>query len=347
MLLKNGKIVSNNKKPYIVAELNSSHNGKVEIARKMIDAAKESGCDAVKFQSWSAESLYCKEYYDQNPISKRMVSQFALSCDELLELSKYCSDIGIDFASTPYSKEEVDFLVEECHVPFIKVASMDINNLLYLRYIAKKNVPVVLSTGMSTEDEIETAVREISNAGNHEICILHCVSLYPVDAQFVNLNNMVMLREKFPEYAVGYSDHTIGSEAACAAVALGAALIEKHFTLDNKRVGWDNQMATEPADMKLMVERCQRVHLSLGGYERKLSKQEYEQRKKMRRSLVAAKDMCAGHVIQEEDLDAKRPEDGISLDQYDKVIGKMINRDVPKDTMLVNEYFMNREKDFI
>ena len=329
-----------------MAELNSSHNGKVEIARRMIDAAKDSGCDAVKFQSWSPESLYCKEYYDLNPISKRMVNQFALSRGELLEMAKYCGDIGIDFSSTPYSKDEADFLVEECHVPFIKIASMDINNLSYLKYIAGKKVPIVLSTGMATIEEIENAVREIENAGNYEICILHCVSLYPVDAQLVNLNNMVMLKERFPRYAVGYSDHTIGSEVACASIALGAALIEKHFTLDNKRIGWDNQMAAEPLDMKLLVEQCQRVYLSLGGYEKKISKEELSQRSKMRRSLVAAKDMSAGHIIQEGDLDAKRPGDGIPLDQYKKVVGKVLNRDIPKDKMLIDEYFANKEKDF-
>lgn len=241
MVLKNGRSIKNNSEPYIVAELNSSHNGKMDIARKMIDAAKDCGCDAVKFQSWSAESLYCRDYYDKNPILKKMISRFSLKPVELLELSEYCNDIGIDFSSTPYSKEEVDFLVEQCKVPFVKIASMDINNLPYLRYIAKTNIPIILSTGMATIEEITKAVTEIENVGNHNICILHCVSLYPVEAQFVNLNNIIMLKEKFPSYAIGYSDHTIGSEVACASVGLGVALIEKHFTLNNKKIGWDNQ----------------------------------------------------------------------------------------------------------
>lgn len=345
MRLKNGRTIVNGGEPYIVAELNSSHNGKVDIARKMIDAAKDCGCDAVKFQSWSAESLYCRDYYEQNPISKRMVTRFSLKPAELLELSEYCSSIGIDFSSTPYSSEEVDFLLEQCHAPFVKVASMDINNLPYLRYIAKTNVPIILSTGMATVEEIETAVNVIENAGNADLCILHCVSLYPVEAQFVNLNNMVMLKEKFPDHAVGYSDHTMGSEVACAAVGLGAALIEKHFTLDNKKIGWDNQMATEPADMKDLVARCRRVHLSLGECERKLTPNELEQRKKMRRSMVAVADMARGHIIEADDLTAKRPGEGIPVDRYEQIVGRMLTRDVYKDQLILSEYLCERESE--
>lgn len=343
MVLKNGRSIKNNSEPYIVAELNSSHNGKMDIARKMIDAAKDCGCDAVKFQSWSAESLYCRDYYDKNPILKKMISRFSLKPVELLELSEYCNDIGIDFSSTPYSKEEVDFLVEQCKVPFVKIASMDINNLPYLRYIAKTNIPIILSTGMATIEEITKAVTEIENVGNHNICILHCVSLYPVEAQFVNLNNIIMLKEKFPNYAIGYSDHTIGSEVACASVGLGVALIEKHFTLNNKKIGWDNQMATEPEDMKDLVLKCHRVHSSLGLYERKLTSEELEQRKKMRRSIVAAIDMSMGHIIEEGDFTAKRPGDGIPVNEYKNIIGRVLIRDIQKDQLILNEYLSERE----
>lgn len=345
MLLRTGRNIINGGEPYIVAELNSSHNGKIDIAKEMIDAAKDCGCDAVKFQSWSAESLYSRDYYEQNPISKRMVSRFSLKPEELLELSEYCNSVGIDFSSTPYSLEEVDFLINQCNAPFVKVASMDINNLSYLKYIAKTNVPIILSTGMATAEEIETAVDVIENEGNTDICILHCVSLYPVEAQFVNLNNMVMLKEKFPHYAVGYSDHTIGSEVACAAVGLGAALIEKHFTLDNKKIGWDNQMATEPADMKNLVIRCHSVHSSLGEYERRLTPDELEQRKKMRRSIVAATDMTKGHIIEADDLTAKRPGEGIPADQYDRIIGRVIMQDVHKDQLILSEYLSERRSE--
>lgn len=326
----------------MVAELNSSHNGKTEIAREMIDAAKECGCDAVKFQSWSAGSLYCGEHYEKNPISKRMVSSFALTPEQLLELSGYCNDIGIDFSSTPYSKEEVDFLIDKCNAPFVKIASMDINNLPFIKYIAETGVPIVLSTGMAIFEEIAAAVAEIEKAGNQNLCILHCVSLYPVDAQLVNLNNMVMLKERFAEHTVGYSDHTIGSEVACAAVGLGAALIEKHFTLNNKRIGWDNQMATEPEDMKELVSKCHSVHRSLGCYERKLTSSEWEQRKKMRRSIIAAVDMKKGHKIEETDLTAKRPGDGIAVNEYKEVVGQILLQDVRRDQIIRREYLQEK-----
>ena len=325
-------------KPYIVAELNSSHRGKVENARQMIDAAKECGCDAVKFQSWTADSLYCKNYYDENPISKRMVKGFSLAPRDLKELADYCHKIGIDFSSTPYSEAEVDFMVEECSPAFIKIASMDINNLPFLKYIAGKKLPVVLSTGMAAIEEIETAVNIIEAEGNRDICILHCVSVYPVEASDVNLRNMIMLKEKFLDHNVGYSDHTIGCEVACAAVGLGAGLIEKHFTLDSSVIGWDNQMATEPAEMTDLVKKCRSVYSALGNYERVVTDKELEQRKKMRRSIIAGHDLEAGHIIQEGDLDAKRPGTGITVDSYQDVIGRKLKRAVNKDELILKDF---------
>ena len=323
-----------NIKPYIVAELNSSHRGKMDVAKKMVDAAKECGCNAVKLQSWTPESLYSSSYYEQNPISKRMVKGFSMSQESLMELAEYCRQIDIDFSSTPYCKEEVDFLVEQCRVPFVKIASMDINNLPFLRYVAKKQVPIVLSTGMATVDEIDKAVSVIKEEGNKDICILHCVSLYPVQPADVNLNNIRMLKDRFKEHEVGYSDHTIGTEVACAAVAMGAVLIEKHFTLDNKVIGWDNQMATEPDQMKELVDACKNVYTSLGQYERSITDNELIQREKMRRSLVASHELKKGQLIKEEDLNAKRPGTGLSVDRYYEIIGKKIKCDICEDAMI-------------
>ncbi len=338
MRLQTGRKIENGSKPYIVAEMNSSHNGKLEIAKEMIKVAKDCGCDAVKFQSWSADSLYCLDYYEENPIARRMVDRFSLPEESLREVSSYCQEIGIDFSSTPYSCAEVDFLVEECHAPFVKVASMDINNIPYLRYIALKKVPIVLSTGMADIEEIEKAVSVICDTGMEDICILHCVSLYPVDLDNVNLNNLNMLRDRFPFCSVGYSDHTIGMEAAGAAVAMGAALIEKHFTLNNKKTGWDNQMATEPEAMKELVNHCQNVYRAMGLYERVVNPFELQQREKMRRSLVAARDLSAGTQLTEGDLISKRPGTGISVSEYDKMIGTYIVNDIKKDRLLRPEY---------
>ena len=338
MELRGGRRIGDAASPYIVAEFNSSHNGKIEVARQMIDAAKECGCDCVKFQSWSAESLYSDEYYKANPISKRIVTKFSLTPDQLAELAAYCGEVGIDFSSTPYSNAEVDFLVDRTDAPFIKIASMEINNLPFLRYIGSKGVPIILSTGMSTLEEIRTAVRAIEETGNRQLCILHCVSVYPAEAAIINLNNMKLLQREFPDYPIGYSDHTIGFEVAAASVALGAAVIEKHFTLDNKKMGMDNNMATEPEEMKRLVTACHSVYTAMGSEERTLLDGEEEQRLKMRRSLIATRDIPAGTVLCAGDIDAKRPGDGISPMEFDRIVGRKTAVDIPKGYLIRYEF---------
>ncbi len=340
LILRNGRSIGSQYKPYIIAELNSSHNGEVEIAKQMINAAKDSGCDCVKFQSWSADSLYSDEYYKDNPISKRIVTKFSLTSDQLFELSQYCKDVEIDFSSTPYSNEEVDFLVEKTDAPFIKIASMEINNLPFLKYIGSKNVPIILSTGMSTLTEIRNAVRAIESTGNKQLCILHCVSVYPAPVDIINLNNIVMLQQEFPDYVVGYSDHTIGYEVAAASISLGASLIEKHFTLDKKKMGMDNNMATEPCEMKKLVNACQNVFLALGSKQRVLLAGEEEQRLKMRRSLVATRNVHAGEILHDFDIEAKRPGTGITPEHIEQVVGKKVNTDIPKGYLIKNEYLI-------
>lgn len=328
--LKNGKRIGESSRPYIIAELNSSHNGKIETAKLMIDAAKECGCDCIKLQSWSADSLYSDEYYKVNPISKRIVSKFSLSGNQIKELAMYCDDMDIDFSSTPYSESEVDFLVENTSAPFIKIASMEINNIPFLKYIASKGLPMILSTGMSTIDEIKTAVKAIESTGNTQLLILHCVSVYPADASIINLNNIKLLQQEFPQYPVGYSDHTIGYEVPVAAIAMGASCIEKHFTLDNKKMGMDNNMATEPETMKKLVSACHNVFIAMGNYQRVLLSGEEEQRLKMRRSLVASCDINEGDVITYKNIEAKRPGDGIPPTEIDNVVGKKVNNTLLK-----------------
>lgn len=328
--LRNGICIGAGRRPYIIAELNSSHNGSIEAAKQMIAAAKECGCDCVKLQSWSAQSLYCDAYYDANPITKRIVSKFSLSSEEIAALADYSRSLGIDLSSTPYSREEVDLLADTLGVPFIKIASMEINNLPFLRYIAAKGLPMILSTGMAEIGEVQRAVAAIEETGNTQLCILHCVSVYPAAPELVNLNNLRMLAETFPNYPVGYSDHTLGCAAAAAATALGAAVIEKHFTLDRTKMGMDNNMATEPAEMQALVEACTAVSAAMGSYARVLSPQEQEMKLKMRRSIVAARDIPAGTVITEDDCDFKRPGDGLSPDRLCEVLGKTACADIRK-----------------
>lgn len=324
--------------PYFVAEVNSSHGGSMETAKKMIDAAVECGCNCVKFQSWSAKTLYSKTYYKANPIAKRFVDKFSMSEEQLRELADYCKSKGIAFASTPYSKEEVDFLVS-VGVPFIKIASMEINNYSFLEYIAKTCVPIVLSTGMADAEEICKAVEIIEKVGNKNLCILHCISIYPPEISEINLRNILGLREKFPNYPIGFSDHSLGTEMACAAIALGAALIEKHMTLDKTRIGMDNQMAMEPDDLRSLVQQCKNVGIALGSKERTVHQSELDQRQNMRRSLVYTRDFKAGDILTESNIDSKRPGTGFPPDSKGEFIGKKLVRDVEEDTLLVKEDF--------
>ena len=332
--LRNGRLVGDFLTPYVVAELNTSHLGDMDLAKSMIDQSEAAGCDCVKFQSWSAETLYCESYYKNNAIAKRIVKKFALGEAQLKELSAHAAAKQIDFASTPYSVQEAEFLVQECNVPFVKIASMELNNYRYLIRLGKLGVPLVLSTGMGSLEEIIDAVQTIEATGNHQIVILHCTSVYPADPQLIRLQNIVGLRSEFPGYPIGYSDHSLGIEIPVASVALGACLIEKHFTLDSSRIGMDNQMATEPKEMQAMIRACQRVHTAMGGAGRLLGEEEKSQIPKMRRSIVTKQPLKAGHILTEDDLDSKRPGTGITPTQFNAVIGKKLGQDVDKETVL-------------
>lgn len=332
--LHTGRDIGDYLKPYIVAELNTSHFGDIEIAKKMIEQAKLVGCDCVKFQSWSAESLYCEDYYRVNKIAKRMVTKFSLSNDQLKELSSHAKEVGIDFASTPYSIDEAIFLVKECGVPFIKIASMELNNIPYLTELSNLGVPLVLSTGMGTMEEIGLAVEAIRLAGNNKLIILHCTSVYPASPNIIRLQNIATLRSKFAEYPIGYSDHSIGIEIPAASVALGACLIEKHFTLDSAKIGMDNQMATEPEEMESMITACHRVYEAMGGSERILSQEEQDQAVKMRRSMVTKVKLFPGDFITESVIEFKRPGNGIPPSSYKQYLNKKVVNEVEVGAMI-------------
>lgn len=331
---RDGKIVSDFGTPYVIAEVNSSHNGNSDVARRMIDAAVEAGCDCVKFQSWSTESLYSKTYYKKNPIAKRFVDKLSMTPETLKEMAMYCQEKGVAFSSTPYSRGEVDFLAEECDAAFIKISSMEINNSEYLEYIAKKGLPIVLSTGMADFDEVTKAVHILEDAGNSNIVILHCVSVYPTPIDRVNINNILGLRKLFANHPIGFSDHTIGDEAAVAATVLGAAVVEKHITLDSSKIGMDNQMAMEPEALKIFVRKCKTIRSALGTEEKCLLPEEIKQRDNMRRSIIVTRDIKAGERLSREDLDVKRPGIGIPPTELGKVTGCVVKNDVESDTVL-------------
>lgn len=329
--------------PYIIAEIGANHNGDMNLAKKMIDSAKACGCDAVKFQSWTPDSLISKEEYDRNQIYddspkkhfgslKDMVQKYYLRKEQHAELKKYCDAKKIDFSSTPFSIEEVDVL-DALDVPFYKVASMDINNLFLLEYIAKKNKPVVLSTAMATLSEIENAIKTIENQGNFEIVLLHCIAIYPPACEDINLNNISMLRQAFG-YPVGFSDHTMGVSIPLASVALGSCVIEKHFTLDKNMPGWDHEISADPGEMKTIVEESQNIVLSMGSFRRIVSQAEEDKKIKFRRSVVAGKSLKKDHILSKNDLLYKRPGTGIQPDEAQYVIGRSLKKDIPFDKII-------------
>ncbi|MFH1933642.1 MAG: N-acetylneuraminate synthase family protein [Pseudomonadota bacterium] len=342
--LKPGIIVADYRQPYIIAEIGANHNGDMDLARHMIKAAKECGCDAVKFQSWTPDSLVAQEEYDRNQkyedspkkhfgSLRDMVEKYYLREDQHWELKRYCDNIGIEFCSTPFSKEEAN-LLEEMKVPFYKIASMDINNLSLLGHVARKQKPILLSTGMATLAEIENAVRTIESEGNSQIILLHCIAIYPPAYENINLNNIPMLRQTFG-FPVGFSDHTIGISIPLASVALGSCVIEKHFTLDKDMPGWDHEISAEPDEMKVIVEESRNIIKALGAFRRTVSQAEEEKKLKFRRSIVASAYLKKGHEIISNDLAFKRPGIGIPPDRSDYVIGRKLNKDKKGDELIM------------
>lgn len=342
------KDVYNFCKPYIIAELGSNHNGNMELAKRLIVQAKESGADCVKFQSWSKDTIFSRKKYEDNYFIaddyrnrtdytlEEIVDAYAISEEELLEMKKFADEIGIDCTSTPFSKKEADFLIDKLNSPFIKVASMDLNNYPFLEYLAKKNRPMVLATGLSELYEIDKAVKTIENTGNKNIVILHCVSTYPPKDGDVNLNNIITLMKAYPDYPIGFSDHTLGTAIPLASVALGACLIEKHFTLDKNMEGWDHKVSANKNEMKIIVEGSKRISEAMGSF-RVAATETDERKQEFRRSIVLARDMKKGEVIKYTDIDYKRPGTGIKPEMTDFVIGRMINKDLKYDHILSRE----------
>lgn len=328
--------------PYVIAEIGSNHNGDMALCRQLIDAAADAGAHAVKFQSWSEKSLIAKEEYERNTdysdkkkhfgSLRDMVRAYQLTEDQHREALAYCRQRGVVFCSSPFSEEEVD-LLEKLDVPFFKIASMDINNLAFLDYVARKQRPLVLSTGMASLAEIEQAVDVFHAAGNRDIVLLHCISIYPPELSTINLRNIPMLEQAF-DMPVGFSDHSLGSAIPLAAIALGACVIEKHFTLDKDMPGWDHAISADPAELDVICREGLNIFTSLGVSQRVVSKEELEKRWKFRRSLVLREALPQGHVLTAADLVAKRPGTGIAPSDLKFVVGRKLAKPLADDQVL-------------
>lgn len=330
--------------PYIIAEIGSNHNGDMKLAQQLILAAKEAGADCVKFQTWSKDTIFSKKNYEDNYFLKddyrqrkdytleQIVEKFSISFEDLLAMKKFSDKVGIDCISTPFSEKEVDFLVEKLKVDFIKVASMDVNNYPFLEYIAKKNLPIVLSTGLSDLYEIDRAIKTIEGAGNKKIIILHCISVYPPNDEDINLNRIDTLQKLYP-YPIGFSDHSIGFSIPLAAVAKGACIIEKHFTLDKNLFGWDHAISTTPDELKIICAESKRINKALGDY-RIVCEEDKERKSSFRRSIVTTRSLQKGHKIQREDITFKRPGTGIPPGEISSILGRTLKSDIEEDILL-------------
>ncbi|MBN2288953.1 MAG: N-acetylneuraminate synthase family protein [Candidatus Glassbacteria bacterium] len=328
--------------PYVIAEIGSNHNGDMQLCKRLVDAAITCGADAVKFQSWTKETLISKTEFrhgasyvgkDRQLTSlEEELERFQLTEEMHHQASGYCREKGMTFFSSCLTPDEVD-LLDSLDVPAFKIPSGEINNLRLLEYVAVKGRPVILSTGMATLGEVEKAVSILRSAGNNELALLHCISLYPPEYRNINLRNIATLQQAF-QVPVGFSDHSIGTAIPLAAIALGACIIEKHFTLDKQMKGWDHAVSADPAELETIVREGRNIYEALGSAERIVDDQEMTKRRQMRRSLVLKRDLEAGHILGEADIDFKRPGSGIRPDELEYALGKRLARDMQTDDII-------------
>ncbi|MDD5145722.1 MAG: N-acetylneuraminate synthase family protein [Candidatus Pacebacteria bacterium] len=360
MKIKIGKnLIGKNEPCFIIAEAGVNHNGDLKLAKKLIDKAREAGVDAVKFQTFKAEKIvtlnakqakYQTKNTDKKESQYEMLKRLELSYPDFEELKRYCKRKKIIFLSTAHScKEDVDLVARLC--PAIKIASGDLTNLPFLEYAAKKDLPIILSTGMGNLEEVKEAVKTILPV-NEKLILLHCTTNYPTPFNEVNLLAMKTMEKEF-SLPVGYSDHTEGIKISLAAAALGACIIEKHFTLDKKLPGPDHKASLEPEELKEMVLGIRKIEKrlkngekssdlikelkveeSLGNGVKKPTKSELEVAKVARKSIVSAQNIKKGKIIEEKMLAIKRPGTGLEPKFIDKLIGKKAKFDIKKDKLI-------------
>ena len=329
------------KRVLIIAEAGVNHNGSIEIAKQLINTAKEAGADIVKFQTFNSGNLVCKNAkkaeYQQETTNRQETQQEMLQKLELTpemhrELKAYCEQKQIMFLSTPFDLESID-LLEEIGMPIYKIPSGEITNLPYLRKIGRLKKKVILSSGMSTMEEVKMAVNILGECGTTDILVLHCNTQYPTPMEDVNLNVMQSLREEL-KLPIGYSDHTKGIEVPIAAVALGAEIIEKHFTLDREMEGPDHKASLEPNELKQMVDAIRNIEKAMGQAEKRVTESERKNITIARKSIVAKRMIKKGECFTEENITTKRPGTGISPMMWDNVIGQIATRNYDIDEMI-------------
>lgn len=329
------------KKVFIIAEAGVNHNGSYELAKKLIDVAVDAEADAVKFQTFISEKCICKnaskaiyqkQTTDTDESQLEMVKKLELSFEEFSDLKRYCDSKNIMFLSTPFDNDSIDFL-NSIGMAIFKIPSGEITNYPYLKKIGALKKKVILSTGMSTLEEIGKAVKVLKDNGTKDISILHCNTEYPTPMEDVNLNAVNTLRKEF-KTNVGYSDHTLGIEVPIAAAAIGADIIEKHFTLDKNMQGPDHKASLEPEELKNMIQCIRNIEKAMGNGEKVVSKSEAKNINIARKSIVANCLIKKGEKFTESNLTCKRPGSGISPMKWNEIIGKTAVRDFNEDELI-------------
>lgn len=336
-ILKNNKV-------FIIAEAGVNHNGSLDLAKKLVDAAVDAKVDAVKFQTFISENVISKnavkadyqksEIEDKKETQLEMVKKLELSFNNFIELKDYCDSKNIIFLSTAFDNESVDFL-KKLNLGIWKVPSGDINNLPFLQKIGSFNEEIIISTGMSNLSEIETALSVLIKSGSSRknITILHCNTEYPTPMIDVNLQSMLTIKNAFSTN-IGYSDHTLGTEVSLAAVALGAKVIEKHFTLDKSLPGPDHKASLEPDELISLVKSIRNIEIALGSNIKSISKSEFKNKSIARKSIHLATDISKGQVLELKHLIAKRPGDGISPMLINHIVGSYAKKNISFDAKL-------------
>ncbi len=321
-------------KVFIIAEAGVNHNGNIELAFQLCDAAKEAGVDAVKFQTWKTEKIVSKsallaEYQEKNILGDisqyDMLKQLELSYDDFIKIRDHCLAIGIQFLSTPDTEEDMDFLLR-LQMPVLKIGSGDITNIPFLRAIGSRHQKVILSTGMSSLSDVETAYNILLNYGASEVALLHCTTNYPCPYEEVNLRAMQTLKAAF-KCKVGYSDHTMGLEVPVAAVAMGAEIIEKHFTLDRTMEGPDHKASLEPHELKQMVQSIRNIENALGDGIKRPNISEEKNAEVVLKRLIAKTSIKKGEVLNADNISLLRSSKGLSAKYWNLVVDRPAKKD--------------------
>lgn len=336
------KIIGKNSPIFLIAEAGVNHNGYISIAKKLIDVAAKADVDAIKFQTFLTDQLilkstpkvkYQKKSEDDQEDFYKMLKKYEFSKEDFRTLKNYCSEKGLIFLSTPFDQTSVE-LLEDLNIAAYKVGSGDMNNLSLLKLICSKNKPILLSTGMAKLGEVKKSVEFIKSNNIQQLILFQCTTNYPTPYDEINLNVIDTYQKEFPNTILGFSDHSLGIEASIGAAAKGVKVIEKHFTLDKSMEGPDHKASLNPEELNTWVTSIRNLERSLGSYKKIPTISELNIAKIAKKSIIISIDIKKGETLNENNMTTKRPGTGIPANEYYNLIGKRVNRDLPKDTIL-------------